>query len=203
MHWLWLLKTPVFISNGTLLLEKIEKTAFFNLSLRVKCNIKIMPGMIARILFTSMLNYNIQRLSRKKNIWRLFVDDVACANPESCKIVCGNHGGCTNLAYPKLVMELLPTGARGVMVGCSRKIIIITFELPIGLLFYLCADSSYDGRTHVVTHEYIQFDEHNIHNGHLETSEKRCKRLGTDDCWPSMCHCPCFHINIMDTSFAS
>ena len=44
----------------------------------------------------------------KMNI--LFVDEVACADPAECKATCGNEGGCTNIAYPRLVMELLPTG---------------------------------------------------------------------------------------------
>jgi hypothetical protein len=41
-----------------------------------------------------------------------FVDEVACADPVECKATCGNEGGCTNIAYPRLVMELLPTGIK-------------------------------------------------------------------------------------------
>ncbi|XP_038078087.1 sodium/glucose cotransporter 4-like [Patiria miniata] len=56
----------------------------------------VIPGMIARVLFT---------------------DDVACASAESCKAVCGSEVGCSNIAYPRLVLELLPTGLRGLMVA--------------------------------------------------------------------------------------
>ena len=38
------------------------------------------------------------------------IDEVACADPEICKRVCDNSVGCSNIAYPKLVLELLPIG---------------------------------------------------------------------------------------------
>ncbi|KAK3084533.1 hypothetical protein FSP39_014856 [Pinctada imbricata] len=51
--------------------------------------IMVFPGMISRILFT---------------------DEVACVNPATCKLICDNEAGCSNIAYPKLVLQLLPTG---------------------------------------------------------------------------------------------
>ena len=39
-----------------------------------------------------------------------FTDEVACADPEVCKSVCDNEVGCSNIAYPKLVLKLLPIG---------------------------------------------------------------------------------------------
>uniref|UniRef100_A0A4W6DTD5 Sodium/myo-inositol cotransporter 2 n=1 Tax=Lates calcarifer TaxID=8187 RepID=A0A4W6DTD5_LATCA len=56
----------------------------------------MLPGMISRILYT---------------------DDVACADPELCKQICGNPVGCTDTAYARLVMELLPAGLRGLMMA--------------------------------------------------------------------------------------
>ncbi|XP_013419014.1 sodium/glucose cotransporter 5-like [Lingula anatina] len=56
----------------------------------------VWPGMISRVLFT---------------------DDVACSTPEECNRVCGNANGCANIAYPKLVLELMPTGLRGLMLA--------------------------------------------------------------------------------------
>ena len=41
-----------------------------------------------------------------------FIDEVACIDPEICKQVCDNPAGCSNIAYPKLVLELAPTGTR-------------------------------------------------------------------------------------------
>ncbi|XP_061165587.1 sodium/glucose cotransporter 4-like [Saccostrea echinata] len=56
----------------------------------------IFPGMISRILYT---------------------DQVACVDPEVCKAVCDNEAGCTNIAYPKLVVELMPEGLKGLMLA--------------------------------------------------------------------------------------
>lgn len=56
----------------------------------------VIPGMISRILF---------------------VDDIACINPEHCMQVCGSRAGCSNIAYPRLVMNLVPVGLRGLMMA--------------------------------------------------------------------------------------
>ncbi|XP_060586945.1 sodium/mannose cotransporter SLC5A10-like [Ruditapes philippinarum] len=56
----------------------------------------IIPGMISRVLFT---------------------DEVACIDPAICKEVCDNESGCSNIAYPKLVLELAPVGLKGLMMA--------------------------------------------------------------------------------------
>ncbi|XP_056190628.1 sodium/myo-inositol cotransporter 2 isoform X2 [Falco biarmicus] len=56
----------------------------------------VMPGMISRILFPDL---------------------VACADAEICRKICGNPSGCSDIAYPKLVIELLPVGLRGLMMS--------------------------------------------------------------------------------------
>ncbi|KAM4813175.1 sodium/myo-inositol cotransporter 2 isoform X4 [Urocitellus parryii] len=58
--------------------------------------IMVFPGMVSRVLFP---------------------DQVACAHPEICQKVCSNPSGCSDIAYPKLVLELLPTGLRGLMMA--------------------------------------------------------------------------------------
>ncbi|XP_075901593.1 sodium/glucose cotransporter 4 [Nelusetta ayraudi] len=55
-----------------------------------------MPGMISRALFP---------------------DEIGCVDPEVCKRVCGAAVGCSNFAYPKLVVELMPMGLRGLMLA--------------------------------------------------------------------------------------
>ena len=40
----------------------------------------------------------------------LLSDEVACVDPEMCMKACDNPIGCSNIAYPKLVLELLPEG---------------------------------------------------------------------------------------------
>ncbi|XP_009466105.1 PREDICTED: sodium/glucose cotransporter 5 isoform X2 [Nipponia nippon] len=56
----------------------------------------IMPGMISRVLYP---------------------DAVACVDPKECTRVCGAAVGCSNIAYPKLVVELMPSGLRGLMIA--------------------------------------------------------------------------------------
>ncbi|XP_053407385.1 sodium/glucose cotransporter 4-like [Mercenaria mercenaria] len=54
----------------------------------------------------------------------LYPDEVACADPEVCKKVCDNAAGCSNIAYPKLVMEILPKGARGLIMAVMLSAIV-------------------------------------------------------------------------------
>ncbi|KAJ7403958.1 hypothetical protein WISP_147967 [Willisornis vidua] len=44
-------------------------------------------------------------------------NSVACVDPEECARVCGAAVGCSNIAYPKLVVELMPSGLRGLMIA--------------------------------------------------------------------------------------
>ncbi|XP_077352713.1 sodium/glucose cotransporter 1 [Festucalex cinctus] len=56
----------------------------------------VFPGMISRILYS---------------------DVVACVDPDECVKHCGASVGCTNVAYPKLVVDLMPDGLRGLMLS--------------------------------------------------------------------------------------
>ncbi|OCU01811.1 sodium/glucose cotransporter 1 [Xenopus laevis] len=56
----------------------------------------VFPGMISRILYT---------------------DEVACVVPSQCKKFCDTEVGCTNIAYPKMVINLMPDGLRGLMLS--------------------------------------------------------------------------------------
>ncbi|KAL3858002.1 hypothetical protein ACJMK2_012620, partial [Sinanodonta woodiana] len=65
--------------------------------------IMIFPGMISRALYP---------------------DDVACIDGDVCEKVCGNAVGCSNIAYIKLVLELMPTGLRGLMMAVMLSAIM-------------------------------------------------------------------------------
>ncbi|XP_072024828.1 sodium/glucose cotransporter 4-like [Amphiura filiformis] len=56
----------------------------------------VFPGMVSRVLFP---------------------DEVACASPEACQAVCGSSTGCSNLAFPNLVLNIMPIGLRGLMLA--------------------------------------------------------------------------------------
>uniref|UniRef100_A0A4W4EG99 Sodium/myo-inositol cotransporter 2 n=1 Tax=Electrophorus electricus TaxID=8005 RepID=A0A4W4EG99_ELEEL len=80
-------KNLLHAKGGSLLAAYLKVLPFFMM---------LLPGMISRILYP---------------------DEVACADPEACKKVCGNSVGCSDIAYAKLVMELLPSGLRGLMMA--------------------------------------------------------------------------------------
>ncbi|XP_042121967.2 solute carrier family 5 member 4-like isoform X1 [Peromyscus maniculatus bairdii] len=56
----------------------------------------VMPGMISRILFP---------------------DQVACVVPSECQKFCGRRTGCSTLAYPVLVLGVMPSGLKGFMMS--------------------------------------------------------------------------------------
>ncbi|OWF55616.1 Sodium/glucose cotransporter 4 [Mizuhopecten yessoensis] len=56
----------------------------------------LIPGMVSRILYP---------------------DEVACADPDTCSRLCGNPAGCSNMAYPLMVLRFLPSGLRGLMLA--------------------------------------------------------------------------------------
>ncbi|KAL4221339.1 Sodium/myo-inositol cotransporter [Mactra antiquata] len=56
----------------------------------------VMPGMISRILYA---------------------DEVACVDPDICNYVCQSEAGCSSIAYPRLVLGVMPEGLRGLMMA--------------------------------------------------------------------------------------
>ncbi|KAM8929902.1 sodium/glucose cotransporter 4 isoform 2-T2 [Pelodytes ibericus] len=56
----------------------------------------VLPGMISRALFP---------------------DEIGCVDPEECKKFCGIELSCSNVAYPKLVITLMPVGLKGLMIA--------------------------------------------------------------------------------------
>jgi len=56
----------------------------------------VVPGMISRVLYPN---------------------EVGCVDPEICQQVCQNPVGCSNIAFPKLVLGIMPEGLRGIMIS--------------------------------------------------------------------------------------
>ncbi|VDL59238.1 unnamed protein product [Hymenolepis diminuta] len=66
----------------------------------------IIPGMISRILYP-VIGY----------LFLPVTDTIGCGTAEECFKICGNHHGCSDWAYPKLVMGIMPDGLRGLMLS--------------------------------------------------------------------------------------
>lgn len=52
-------------------------------------------------------------LFKYRSLFRILlfiVDTVGCRDPEVCMAVCGSESGCSNIAYPTLVIDLMPAG---------------------------------------------------------------------------------------------
>lgn len=56
----------------------------------------VIPGMISRVLYP---------------------DEVGCADPDTCFRICQNRVSCSNIAFPKLVLGIMPVGLRGLMIS--------------------------------------------------------------------------------------
>ena len=63
----------------------------------------IIPGMISRTLYPNI---------------------VACNQPSTCKSICNSKRSCTNIAYPTLILKILPNGFRGVMLAVMLAALI-------------------------------------------------------------------------------
>ena len=56
----------------------------------------VIPGMISRVLYP---------------------DEIGCVDPEICQAICQNPVSCSNIAYPRLVLGIMPEGLRGIMIS--------------------------------------------------------------------------------------
>ncbi len=56
----------------------------------------VIPGMISRALYPAT---------------------VGCSDPTVCMEVCGSPNGCSNIAYPMLVLNILPDGLKGILLA--------------------------------------------------------------------------------------
>ncbi|CAH8508098.1 unnamed protein product [Heterobilharzia americana] len=65
--------------------------------------IMVIPGMISRVLFPN---------------------EIGCFPGAGCLKVCGHSSGCSNMAYPKLVIGLMPSGLRGLMLAVMLAALI-------------------------------------------------------------------------------
>lgn len=63
----------------------------------------ILPGMISRALYPEI---------------------VACNQPSVCESICHSKRSCTNIAYPTLILKILPNGFKGVMLAVMLAALI-------------------------------------------------------------------------------
>ncbi|KAJ8022952.1 2-oxoglutarate dehydrogenase, mitochondrial [Holothuria leucospilota] len=52
----------------------------------------------------------------------LFPDEIACQSPEVCEDACSNPNGCSDIAYTRLVLELMPVGLKRILKGRANMV---------------------------------------------------------------------------------
>lgn len=71
----------------------------------------VMPGLISRIMYPSESSWGWWQWRSQNDQHIVFpLDDVACSSPARCQAVCESPFSCSNIAYPKLVLGLMPAG---------------------------------------------------------------------------------------------
>jgi len=63
----------------------------------------VIPGMAARVLYRN---------------------EIGCSDPAQCKRICGSESGCTDIAFVLLVLDLLPTGLKGLILAVMMAAIM-------------------------------------------------------------------------------
>ncbi|CAF4636275.1 unnamed protein product [Rotaria socialis] len=87
-------KTISHARGGTLLAGYLKILPLFMI---------IIPGMISRTLYP---------------------DIVACNQPSTCEAICHSKRSCTNIAYPTLILKILPNGFKGIMLAVMLAALI-------------------------------------------------------------------------------
>ncbi|XP_034029735.1 sodium/myo-inositol cotransporter-like [Thalassophryne amazonica] len=104
---IWYLCTDQVIVQRVLAAKNIVHT---KTSTIMAGSLKILP------MFVIIIPVMISRI--------FFADELVCINPEHCMEVCGSPAGCSNLAYPRLVMHVMPVGLHGMMMAVMMAAIM-------------------------------------------------------------------------------
>lgn len=105
--------------------------------------------------------------------------------PSECEKYCGAAVGCTNIAYPKLVVDLMPNGGFYSLGIPTFQSFFSSFIL-IGYSFFfrsarsdaVCDAGVFDELIDL----YLQQRQHSLYNGHLHEDTENSQREGAHDC---------------------
>lgn len=164
---------------------------FFETSSQVWLNLRrtfVQFQMLKNIAVVDMRNkkttYNAVCMHRNNHVVQLYInvkniclclhvsDSVGCVDPEECVRVCGAEVGCSNIAFPKLVIELMPNGENPVFTPSDSFTCQNMWHTFVHLLVYCRLKGTYDccddGRSDVFTDLHLQQQLHTLYHGHLE-----------------------------------
>lgn len=81
---------------------------WFFLSLSLRSQAECITAAHAYVTTEITVDLNISEYLA--DLTHFILDEVACVDPSECEKYCGASVGCTNIAYPKLVVDLMPDG---------------------------------------------------------------------------------------------
>ena len=64
----------------------------------------------------------------------LYPDKIGCTDPHVCMAACGKERSCSDIAYPTLVLKLLPSPLKGLMMSVGAANYCPLENLPSRLL---------------------------------------------------------------------
>lgn len=94
-------------------------------------------------------------------------------DPTECEKYCGATVGCTNIAYPKLVVDLMPNGGwlKAYELRTQTAACLFKLSSPILTVIHFRSARSYvvgdAGLSDELTYLHLQQCQHSLHNGHL------------------------------------
>lgn len=166
--------------------------------------IMVMPGMISRVLYPSetwdqqLLNFAFSGNTLEHCIlFPASADLVACVVPEKCYDICQSYAGCSNIAYPRLVLGIMPTGATS---SLNPFIFLIRgSRIPMSLVFISLSksftgawlnsrgtgsnDGSDDCSSDVGSRLHLQQFQHSLYHWHLSALTKKGLDKGIANSW--------------------
>lgn len=115
-----------------------------------------------------MVDLNIAQ--RHADLIHFTLDEVACVDPAECEKYCGASVGCTNIAYPKLVVDLMPNGG-WVFISWESKRRPLSSPILICYSIRFRSARSYAvgdaGLSDELTNLHLQQCQYSLYNGHL------------------------------------
>ena len=92
----------------------------------------IMTGMISRIFFNGLRIIDKCFFFLERILKFIFsTDEIGCIEPDKCKKICNSESGCSNIAYPLLIIKMMPPGKRDKWIWSSLFFLLLIFLSPL------------------------------------------------------------------------
>jgi hypothetical protein len=80
-----------------------------------------MKEMLKNMLLEKWMNCTLLLCCTCYSYFSVITDEVACVDPQICNYVCQSEAGCSSIAYPRLVLGIMPEG------GLQKQDVVLHF----------------------------------------------------------------------------